>query len=251
MERESRAGQAQVARDRRPLRLVVALTLVCVIGLGAIGAITDGYTVVTTEAARRLSVAAHPRLLPDVVLANGSAAGGSLHELLREDGRVAIVDFIYTRCFSLCLAMGSEFQQLQDTIERRGLAGRVHLVSISFDPADTPDDLARYARNLHADPTVWRFYGAPTRAGLDMLLRAFGVVVVPAPLGQFVHNAAYHVVTPDGRLSRVVDYGASGDALRFALSDAVGRSPKRALARTVLEQGRRIPVKPAREGARP
>ncbi|HEU0229888.1 MAG TPA: SCO family protein [Burkholderiaceae bacterium] len=251
MERESRAGQAQIARDRRSLRLVVALSLVCAIGLGAIGVATDGYAVVTTEAARRLSIAAHPRSLPDVALANGSAVGGSLHGLLRQDGRVAIVDFIYTRCFSLCLAMGSEFQQLQDTIERRGLADRVRLISISFDPADTPDDLARYARDLHADPTVWRFYGAPTRAGLEILLRAFGVVVVPAPLGQFVHNAAYHVITPDGRLTRVVDYGASGEALRFAAGEAAQRVLERAPVRTESKQGWGVPARPAQGGVKP
>lgn len=216
MERECRSGQAEVGRGRRSLRLAAALLAVCAIGLGAIAAITDGYTVVTTEAARRLSIAEHPRLLPDVVLADGAAPGGRLRSVLRDDGRVAIVDFIYTRCFTLCLAMGSEFQQLQDRIRHQGLGGQVRLISISFDPADTPGDLARYARNLHADPLIWQFYGAPAPAGREALLRTFGVIVVPAPLGQFVHNAAYHVVMPDGRLSRVVDYGESGAALRFA-----------------------------------
>jgi protein SCO1/2 len=228
VERECRSGQVEVGRDRRSLRLAVALLAVCAIGLGAIGAITDGYTVVTTEAARRLSIAEHPRLLPDVALADGTAKGGGLLGLLRDDGRVAIVDFIYTRCFTLCLAMGSEFQQLQGRIKREGLAGRVRLISISFDPTDTPDDLARYAQNLHADPRVWQFYGAPARAGREALLRTFGVVVVPAPLGQFVHNAAYHVVTPDGRLSRVVDYGESGAALRFAVGAASASGAKQA-----------------------
>lgn len=217
----------RAARDRRSLRLAIALLVVCAIGLGAMAAITDGFTLVTTETARRQSIARHPRPLPDVMLGTGSVTGGSLRRLLHDDGRVAIVDFIYTRCFSICLAMGSEFQQLQDTIRRRGLAGRIRLVSVSFDPADTPDDLARYARTMHADPSIWQFYGAPSQPGLEDLLGTFGVVVVPAPLGQFVHNAAYHVVTPDARLARVVDYGERHAALRFAMQEAGldGRRP--------------------------
>ncbi|TAM90064.1 MAG: SCO family protein [Candidimonas sp.] len=199
------------------MRLVIALLVVCAVGLGAIGMATDGFTLVTTEAARRESIARQPVPLPDVALADGSAGGGALRRLLRDDGRVAIVDFIYTRCFSICLAMGSEFQQLQNAIKRGGLADRIRLVSISFDPADTRDDLLRYARHLRADSAVWQLYGAPGPADRARLLRAFGVVVVPAPLDQFVHNAAYHVVTPDARLARVLNYGAPGAALNAAL----------------------------------
>jgi len=200
------------------MKLLAAIALVCAAGLGALYAQTDGFSVLTTEGARRLAIARHPRPLPDAALGAGSVAGDSLLRTLRADGRVAIVDFVYTRCLSLCLAMGSEFQQLQNAIRLRGWQDRVRLVSISFDPADTGDDLARYARDFHADPAIWRFYGAPARPRQRAdLLRAFGIVVVPAPLGQFVHNAAYHIVAPDGRLVYVVDYGSPRQALRFAL----------------------------------
>src|SRR3546814_6761321 len=41
-----------------------------------------------------------------------SSAGDPLlfRQALRSDGRLAIVNFMYTRCFSICLAMGSEFR---------------------------------------------------------------------------------------------------------------------------------------------
>src|SRR3546814_2999690 len=110
--------------------------------------------------------------------------------------------------------MGSEYQQLQNTIRKRQLSDRVRLISISFDPADSREDLARYGQRFRADPKIWDFYGAPAGPGLDALVDAFGIVVAPAPLGQFVHNDAYHVVAPDGRLAFVVAYGARRAALR-------------------------------------
>ncbi len=128
-----------------------------------------------------------------------------LHSL-RVDGRVTIVNFIYTRCLTLCLVMGSEFQQMQAAIFQHGMEHRIRLLSISFDPADTSEELARYARSQHADPRVWQFAAAVGGAERRALLAAFGIVVVPAPLGQFVHNAAYHIVGADGRLARIIDF---------------------------------------------
>src|SRR5690606_11750726 len=113
------------------------------------------------------------------------------------------------RCFSICLAMGSELQQLQASIARRGMRDKVYLLSISFDPADTPARLARYAQSRSADSSLWRFAVVPDAAQRTAVLNAFGITVVPAPMQQFVHNAAYHLVSPDGRLQRIVDLGGA------------------------------------------
>src|SRR5690606_29513601 len=155
--------------------------------------------------ARRAGIMRVPRALPDALLLGQDGAPASLLHSLHSDGRFAVVNFMYTRCFSICLAMGTELQQLQAEIMRQGLNEAVHLLSISFDPADTPQQLARYAQSMRADASVWRFAMAPDAAQRNALLEAFGIVVVPAPMGQFEHNAAYHVVSPDGRLLRIVD----------------------------------------------
>ncbi len=202
------------------MKLFFALLLVCMLGVGALYAQTDGFTVVTTEAARRDSVARHPSVLPDAALDFASGRRDGLLHDLRADGRVTIVNFIYTRCVSLCLVMGSEFQQMQAAIVQHGLQRRVRLLSISFDPADTPDELAVYARGQHADPRVWQFARAADSPGRSALLAAFGIIVVPAPLGQYVHNAAYHIVAPDGRLTRIVDYNEPQSVLPLARAQA-------------------------------
>ncbi|MEO6960041.1 MAG: SCO family protein [Burkholderiaceae bacterium] len=200
------------------MRLLLAILLVSALGVGALYAQTDGFTVVTTESARRISIADHPKRIPDTTLsfANGTR-DGILHDL-RSDGRVAIVNFIYTRCTSVCLAMGSELQQMQNLIREHGLTEKIRLISISFDPADTSGQLARYAQAMRADPAIWGFAGIPAAHERDALLNTFGIIRVAAPFGQFEHNAAYHVVTANGFLARIVDYAEPRAALEFAVS---------------------------------
>jgi protein SCO1/2 len=200
------------------MRLLLAILLVSALGAGALYAQTDGFTVVTTESARRISIAEHPRKIPDTTLLFASGVQDPMRHALRSDGRVTIVNFIYTRCTSICLAMGSELQQLQDIIRKQGLTGKIRLLSISFDPADTPEQLARYAKWLRADPAIWEFAGMPVARERDALLNAFGIIRVAAPFGQFEHNAAYHVVTANGFLARIIDYSEPHAALKFAVS---------------------------------
>ncbi|SHH05356.1 SCO family protein [Pollutimonas bauzanensis] len=202
------------------MRLLAAILLVCGLGLGAICLQTDGFTVLTTEAARRADVLRHPRAVPDSPLRGGSGASTTLLRNLRSDGRVAIVNFMYTRCFSICLAMGAQFQQLQAQIQGRGLAGKVRLLSISFDQADTPELLSRYERRMAADPVIWQSMAIAGAGPRLALLDAFGIVVVPAAWGQYEHNAAYHIVTPGGRLVRIVDMDDTQSLLDYAAAQA-------------------------------
>lgn len=198
------------------MRTLLGILVVCLLSLAAIGWQTEGFTVVTTEAARRGDIARQPRRLPPATLLSSKATTSTLGEALASDGRVTIVNFIYTRCPSLCLTMGTEFQQLQDAIRRQDLEERVRMLSLSFDAADTPPYLARYAKWMKADEAVWEFAAIPDGAERKRLLEVFGIVVVEAPMGQFEHNAAYHVVAPDGRLSRILDVGDAAEALDYA-----------------------------------
>src|SRR5690606_6224312 len=79
-------------------------------------------------------------------------------------------------------------------------------------------DLSRYASGMHADPAVWQFEAFEQPSQGAAVLKQFGITVVPAVLGDFEHNAALHVVTPDGRLARIVDIEAPGLALQVARS---------------------------------
>ncbi len=58
---------------------------------------------------------------------------------------------------------------------------------------------------------------------LPALLAAFGIVVIAAPMEQFEHNAAFHVVDDSGRLARIVD----ADDPLGALDTAMSLAPQR------------------------
>ncbi len=200
------------------MRWILALALALAAGLGSLYGLTGGFTVLTAEAARRQDVARHPRAIPAAEVLAGDGRVLDLGQDLRRDGRVAIVNFFYTRCLSLCLAQGSLTERLQQAIEARGLRDRIRLVSISFDARDRAPDLARYAARMGAEPGVWQFLSFTRPAQRDAALALFGITVVPAPLGEFEHNAAFHVVTPDGRLARIFDLDDPGLALSAAES---------------------------------
>jgi protein SCO1/2 len=57
------------------------------------------------------------------------------------------------------------------------------------------------------------------------LLDAFGIMVVPAALGEFEHNAALHIVTADGRLVRIIGIQSPAEAIAVArgLAQGTGR----------------------------
>lgn len=206
----------------RPLPATALAVLACVlVGVLALYYGTAGFRVVSTEAGRRLAIAAQPVTLPPTQVRRAVDAGVlSLAADLSNDRRATIITFVYTRCQAICRSVGTELQQLQAQIQARGLQDKVRLMTISFDPLDDSATLAAYAQRMRADGRLWQFYGIDDGAQRKRLLDTFGIVVVPAPLGEFVHNAAYHVIDRQGRLARIVDIGAADEALDAALDAA-------------------------------
>lgn len=206
-------------RSTNPLVSTALAVLACALtGVLALYYGTAGFRVVSTEEGRRLAIEERPAVLPPTQVRRAlDARAVPLATDLAGDRRAAIVTFVYTRCQTVCLSAGTELQQLQDRIRERGLQDRVRLVTISFDPLDDSTALAAYSRRMKADPKLWQFYGIDDAAERARLLDTFGIVVVPAPLGEFVHNAAYHVIDRQGRLSRIVDLGEANGALDTAL----------------------------------
>ena len=209
------------ARD--PLHGLAGTFAVCLgvlaAGLTAIFQATAGGTAFTTETLRRTAVAQAPVAVPDYPVVDAQGQTHSLRSLLGKGDRVVIVDFVYTRCTTLCLAMGTVFQQLQAQIVEQGLQERVGLLSISFDPLhDQPPALAAYAERMRMQPALWQLVSLRSDADRRQLLDSFGIMVVPAPLGEFEHNAALHIVSPQGQLVRILGPGDGDVSLELARS---------------------------------
>ncbi len=202
------------------LRTAVLSLLLALSGYAAADWLTHGFQVWTDEGARRLEVALQPVDAPRVAVDGPGVAAPDLPALLAQGGGVTIADFIYTRCQSVCLSLGSSFQQLQAALRADAEAGHsanVRLLSISFDGArDRPAALRAYAQGLRADPALWRFVRVPDAAQEQALLRRLGVVVVPDGRGDYEHNAALLVFDARGRMVRVFDVAEQQLALDYA-----------------------------------
>lgn len=184
-------------------RSVVASALVILLGSGVFWWGTDGFAAFTAETARRVDILRSPRRLPAVVLEDQDGRAFRLHDY---QGRLLAVEFIYTRCTTLCRSLGMAFKQIRDRVPRQALGRDFALLSISFDPGR--DDLASlktYGQTYGADGVHWRIARVRSAADLKPLLEAFGIVVIPDGLGGFEHNAAIHLVGRDGRLAQISD----------------------------------------------
>ncbi|WP_404299903.1 SCO family protein [Alicycliphilus denitrificans] len=181
--------------------------------------LTYDFQVWTDEGARRLEVALRPIEAPSVAV-QGTAINASLPALLAAGGGTTVVDFFYTRCETVCLSLGSSFQQLQAALQADRATGhvpKVRLLSISFDGArDDPAALAAYAQGLRADFDLWRFVRVPDATQQAALLQRLGVVVVPDGRGDYEHNAALLVFDAHGRMVRIFDLAEQQLALDYA-----------------------------------
>lgn len=198
-------------------------------GWGAIHWLTHGFQVWTDEGARRLEVALDPVTVPDVIVDGPDMAAGKLQDLL-QDGPVTLANFIYTNCLTVCLSLGTAFQQTQADLQREtDMPGNdgVRLLSISFDGGrDDPAALAGYGQRFGADPAWWQFVRAPDTAQEQALLRRLGVVVVPDGRGDYEHNAALLVFDDRGKLVRIFDLEERQLALNYARHLARQTSPQ-------------------------
>ena len=125
-------------------------------------------------------------------------------------GKVLALTFIYTRCPlpDFCIRMSNYFARVQRTLKQeQGLAGRWHLMSVSFDPRyDRPASLKRYAETYGADLSTWDFTTDPDTAGLTILRIADGLGLTYAnDEGLIAHNLRTVLIAPDGTLARVIN----------------------------------------------
>lgn len=211
------------------LRTALLCAVLALGGYASAAWLTHDFQAWTAEGARRLEVALAPVPAPPVTVEGTQVAPQPLARLLADGRSVTVVDFFYTQCQTVCLSLGSVFQQMQSELQGAGAndaaAARVQLLSISFDPArDSARELRRYAARMQADPRRWRFVRPASAADSARLLQAFQVVVVPDGRGDFEHNAALLVVDQRGRLVRVFDIAQRQLALDYARHLAAGPS---------------------------
>ena len=95
-------------------------------------------------------------------------------------GKVVVVNFIYTSCVlpNFCLRLANHFGALQQRFKPQ-LGRDLVLLTVTFDPVhDTPEVLAKYAEQWHADAASWHFLTGPDPE-IQRTCRLFGVHAFP------------------------------------------------------------------------
>ncbi len=138
------------------------------------------------------------RLLPDARLQSADGAVQTLAALWRETPLLLV--FAFARCAGVCSPL---LLQLRDAAERVGGVGRGYrILVVSFDSADTPEQLAAFARRSGIGRDGWLFATAEPSA-LASLLEAVGFWYSPiAGTDQYDHPAMV-VGVRNGRVIRV------------------------------------------------
>jgi len=153
--------------------------------------------------------------VPDVKLVRDDGKTVLLDTELN-DGRVVVLNFIYTTCTSVCPLTSQTFSQLQNKL---GPArDHVHLMSISIDPEqDTPARLREYAAKFGAG-RQWQHYTGSLAASIAAqaafnVYRGDKMSHVPATLVRAAPGAPWVRIdgfaTADQLLAELPDVGAS------------------------------------------
>jgi len=108
-------------------------------------------------------------------------------------GEAALISFVYGRCHEACPLALAVLQSVDRLLaDTPSLAGRVRLVTVSFDPeADSPEQMAQLRTNLKPRGR-WDFLTASDPGALDPVLDDFGQRVVPRP--DVAPDAIQHVL---------------------------------------------------------
>lgn len=124
-------------------------------------------------------------------------------------GSAVLVTFVYTSCPlpDYCPRMDAQFAAVQRAIQAGRVAGKVRLVSISFDPdTDTPAVLKQHAAAVGADPAIWTFATAPA-AKVDAWGARFGLSVTreAGNPSDITHNLRTVVIDRRSRLVTILE----------------------------------------------
>ena len=107
---------------KRPHNLSKTLSVACcvaVLGAGLLWKLTAGLQIFTSETWRRAEIANAPRALPDTLLEDERGQTFNLRSLC---GEVMVLDFIYTRCPTVCKSLGVTSSQLAKHFTQTGQA---------------------------------------------------------------------------------------------------------------------------------
>jgi protein SCO1/2 len=146
----------------------------------------------------------HPRSLVDFTLTDSSG-----HAVTRADlnGKILVVDFLFTSCSLTCPAVNTQMAQIQQLTTNQP---DIKLVSITVDPRDdTPTVLQKYGARFGADTNRWLFLTGEKVSLYHLIGKSFLAQDLNDPFsnmpGNFSHTERIAVMDTQGNLRGYFD----------------------------------------------
>jgi len=172
----------------KPLPIILILSIVALFLLGVIG-----FLVINRANNSRAEIPVLAQL-PDFEFTERSGQPFGLDQM---EGKINVVDFIFTNCQGPCPIMADKMAQLY---QRFNDSGKIQFVSISVDPKrDTLAALRAYAERQGVTDDRWVFLRAPLADVVNLSEKGFLLAADSAslPMG---HTTAFILVDEQGRI---------------------------------------------------
>jgi protein SCO1/2 len=146
----------------------------------------------------------HPRNLVDFSLTNSTGRVITRSDL---EGKILIVDFLFTSCSTTCPLVNRQMAQIQQLTTNEP---NIKLVSLTVDPRDdTPDVLAKYGQTFGANTNRWLFLTGDKSVIYALIGQSFLAKDQDDPFGympgNFSHTERIAVVDSEGNLRGYFD----------------------------------------------
>lgn len=122
------------------------------------------------------------------------------------EGKVWVVDFIFTNCATICPPMTANMTKLQGMIKEKRLD--VDIVSFSVDPTvDTPEKLKDYVMKFNGDLTNWHLLTGYSQEFIEeYAMKNFKTIVKkPDTDNQVIHGTSFFLIDQNGNVLKSYD----------------------------------------------
>jgi protein SCO1/2 len=168
---------------------IVSIAVIAVVGALALWA-----TASPSQASRSASSLEY--LAPGRPLLGHDGEAFSFDRLL---GKTVLLNFIFTRCPSVCPTQTKALMRVQAGLPE-DMRERVHLVSVSIDPEyDSPEVLEALARKLHVNLSHWTFVTGPEQA-IAALNKTYSAQALPEGAAPLDHRTEVRLINAQGKL---------------------------------------------------
>ena len=136
-------------------------------------------------------------------------------------GKIAVVDFFFSNCTSICPMLSSQMARLQHLVKSENIDGQVVFLSHTVDPKhDTPEVLKAYADRIGADYSNWNFVTGNEEDIYWQAKEGYKLTAFPSDTAQggFFHTDQIALIDQEGKIRGYYD-GTSTKAVDQLFQD--------------------------------